>query len=70
MGDIIETMEIEPVAWELVMRFEVRDAEAPGSAERSLDAFRGATMLVEKDAATGTVTLRIIRRADEPHLRR
>jgi hypothetical protein len=64
--DVILTLEIEPVSWELVLHFEGRGAEDPGSAERSLEALRGATMLVEKFAATGTVTECIIRRADVP----
>jgi hypothetical protein len=64
--DIIETLEIEPVAWELELHFEDRGAEDPASAERSLEVFLDATMLMEKIAAMGTVTECIIRRADAP----
>jgi hypothetical protein len=64
--DIILTLEMEPVSWELELHFEGRGAEDPESAERSLEALQGATMLVEKFAATGTVTECIIRRADVP----
>jgi hypothetical protein len=58
--DINETLEIEPVAWELVMHYEGRGAE------RSLEIYLDATKLMKKIAATGTVTQCIIRRADVP----
>jgi hypothetical protein len=60
MRDLIETREIEPVAWELELHFEGRGAE------RSLEIFLDATKLMEKIAATGTVNQCIIRRADVP----
>jgi hypothetical protein len=60
--DIIETLEIEPVAWKVEFSFEGRGAEDPGSEEIFLDA----TRLMKKIAAMGTVTQCIIRRADVP----
>ena len=62
MRDIILTLEMEPVSWELELHFEGRGAEDPGSEEIFLDA----TKLMEKIAAMGTVTQCIIRRADVP----
>jgi hypothetical protein len=66
MEDLRETMGREPVAWDLVMHFDVRGAEDPGSAERSREVFLDATKLMNKIAAAGTVTECIIRRADAP----
>jgi hypothetical protein len=66
MEDLRETMGREPVAWDLVMHFDVRGAEVPGSAERSREVFLDATKLMKKIAAAGTVTECIIRRADAP----
>ena len=60
MKDIIETQEIEPVAWKLELHFEGRGAE------RSLEIFLDASRLMKKIAAAGTVTECIIRRADAP----
>jgi hypothetical protein len=58
--DIVETLEIEPVAWILDLHFEGRGAE------RSLEIYLDATKLMKKIAAAGTVTECIIRRADAP----
>ncbi len=56
---IYDAMEIEAVAGEIVMHFDLRDADEPGTAERALDAFEGATVSVEKEVAAGKVRLRI-----------
>jgi hypothetical protein len=60
MTDLIETLEIEPGAWELELHFE------KDGAERSLEIFLDATKLMKKIAAARTVTRCIIRRADAP----
>jgi hypothetical protein len=60
MTDLIETTEIEPVAWKLELDFE------GDGAERSLEIFLDATRLMKKIAAAGTVTECTIRRADAP----
>jgi hypothetical protein len=66
MEDLRETMGREPVTWDLVMHFDVRGAEDPGSAERSREVFLDASRLMKKIAATRTVTLCIIWRANVP----
>ena len=60
MKDVILTLEMEPVAWELELHFE------GDGANRSLEIFLDATKLMKKIAAAGTVTECIIRRADAP----
>ena len=60
MTDPIETLGKEPVAWKLDLHFEGRGAE------RSLEIFLDATMLMKKIVAMGTVTQCIVRRADVP----
>jgi hypothetical protein len=59
MEDIIETLHIEAVDGEIVMYFDVRDAEEPEVCERLLDNFAGAEVLVTTEVATGQVILSI-----------
>lgn len=59
-------MQIEVVdSRTLALHFDVRGAEDPRSAESYLDRFDGAEVKVEKDIASGTVTL-LIRGAGGP----
>jgi hypothetical protein len=57
MEELIETMDIEVVDWEIVLYFDVRDVEEPEAVERLLDNFEGAEVLVSKEATTGQVIL-------------
>jgi hypothetical protein len=59
MEELIETMDIEVVDGEIVLYFDVRDAEEPEAGERLLDNFEGAEVLVSKEVATGQVILSI-----------
>ncbi len=59
MEEITETMEIEVATGEILMHFDVRGTEDPGSAEHALEAFEGAAVSVEKEVAAGRITVRI-----------
>jgi hypothetical protein len=59
MEDVTKTMDIEVVDGEMILRFDVRDAEEPEAVERLLDNFEGAEVLVSKEVATDQVILSI-----------
>ncbi|HZB08407.1 MAG TPA: hypothetical protein VE525_04750 [Rubrobacter sp.] len=59
MEELIETMDIEVVDGEIVLYFDVRDAEELEAVERLLDNFEGAEVLVSKEVTTGQVILSI-----------
>jgi len=65
MEDILEGTQVEINNGSLELHVDVRGAEDPGWAERSLDAIEGAEVQVIKEVATGRVTLSI-RGADAP----
>lgn len=66
LEDIIVGARVEVVnSRTLALHFDVRGAEDPEAAERSLDTFHRGEVKVEKDVATGTVTWSI-RGSDGP----
>ena len=59
MEELSEIIHVYVIDDDLIMRFDVHDAEEPGAVDRLLDSFVDGAVLVTNDVAAGEVILSI-----------